>query len=37
MIETRSYTSFTTMEGDTSTYHVEGIDLAAFLPRGRCL
>ena len=32
MIEREAYTSFTTMEGDNNTYHVEGIDLAAFLP-----
>jgi hypothetical protein len=32
MIEREAYTSFTTMEGDNSVYHVEGIDLAAFLP-----
>ena len=32
MIEREAYTSFTTMEGDNNTYHVEGIYLAAFLP-----
>ena len=32
MIEREAYTSFTIMEGDTSVYRVEGIDLAAFLP-----
>ena len=32
MIEREAYSSFTTMEGDTNVYRVEGIDLAAFLP-----
>ena len=32
MIEREAYNSFTTMEGDSNSYQVEGIDLAAFLP-----
>ena len=31
-IEKQHYEAYTTMEGDNNTYHVEGIDLAAFLP-----
>jgi|TARA_B100000035_G_C20891306_1_gene505114 hypothetical protein len=32
MIEREAYNSFTTMEGDSNTYQVDSIDLAAFLP-----
>tara|TARA_Y100000004_G_scaffold191150_1_gene249439 strand:- start:875 stop:1399 length:525 start_codon:yes stop_codon:yes gene_type:complete len=32
MIEREAYNSFTTMEGDSNTYQVDNIDLAAFLP-----
>ena len=32
MIEREVYNSFTTMEGDSNTYQVDSIDLAAFLP-----
>ena len=32
MIEREAYSSFTTMEGDSNVYQVDGIDLAAFLP-----
>ena len=32
IIEREAYNSFTTMEGDSNSYQVEGIDLAAFLP-----
>ena len=31
MIEREAYNSFTTMEGDSNTYQVDSIDLAAFL------
>ena len=32
MIEREAYDAYTTMEGDTNIYHVDGIDLASFLP-----
>ena len=32
MIEREAYNSFTTMEGDSNSYQVDNIDLAAFLP-----
>ncbi len=32
MIEREAYNSFTTMEGDSNSYQVDSIDLAAFLP-----
>ena len=32
MIEREDYNSFTTMEGDSNSYQVDNIDLAAFLP-----